>query len=211
MKTVFVSAWSLLDELCSKNNHITLLKDKQEDFTHHCCELYKQFCDKFMQKPSSPDTKIYLDRHKVGAIIAVQGAFGGYLQYDSQIEPNYVFLARYAMPIVVGLSLLEQEMNENLQPFCEDFNSSFSAQALYIPEPSSCDTKYINSLARMLYYEEQRVREKENGGQQIVDDMLLIILEFANTFFLLEECTLLFNHIDTKKWSKFMREHSVEE
>lgn len=187
MKSVFKAAWALMRECC-KNYDDVSFDDTQENknrFLVDCVSLYEEFVNNHMKK--NEKKKVNLDRHKVGAIIAIEGSKGHYFTYKNELQSDQLFLGNFSIPLIVGLSLVEQEFSKDLQVY--HLADNIDDVKLYIPEPSSCDTLYIDSLARMLYFaQEYKVNE------------LMQVLEFANIFFLIEECTLLANSIDISKW-----------
>lgn len=187
MKRVFKAAWSLMGECC-KNYDDVSFNDTHENksrFLDDCVSLYENFVKCHMK--ANENKEVNLDRHKVGAIIAIKGSRGHYFTCKHESQPNELFLGQFSIPLIVGLSLVEQELCNDLQKY--RLVDNIDDIVLYIPEPSSCNTLYIDSLARMLYF-----------AQKYDVDELMQVLEFANTFFLIEECTLLSNKIDINQW-----------
>ncbi len=189
MDAVFKAAWDAMERYSNDIKKIKINKDKKDIFVEKCKNLYKNFFKEYMNGDSKT-----LDRHKIGAIISVVGSSDDYIESAVSINGNEFFLGRYNIPIVVSLSFIGQEINKDLHRF--KFVRRSKHIDLHIPLPASCETFYIDSLARMLRFEE---------AKNISDT--LRVLELANTFFLIEECTLLKLKINMDKWVKLKRQH----
>lgn len=182
MNAVFKAAWEAMEKYSKQVDKIKIIKDKENVFIEKCMKLYNNFSDEYMSKDNTE-----LDRHKIGAIISIVGSSDNYIESNILIKKDMFFLGRYSIPVVVAFDFIEQQMNDDLHQF-RLIRKNKTAK-LYIPSPSSCETWYIDSIARILLHE-----EKKN-----VSDTLRVV-ELANTLFLIEECTLLKYKINMKKW-----------
>lgn len=200
MKDVFKAAWDVFEAFAKQNKNVVLLDGKKDEFVNSCCLLYNQFVDKYMKKDSTYTPEIQetfvnnlkLDRHKIGAIISIVGS-RGYFRRREESKTDKLFIGQYTIPISVGLQLVVDDTNSDLKEF-GFLNQEKKSIEMYIPEPKVCKTNYIVSLARNLIFEEQSK----------VDD-LLRVMELANVFFLMEECTLLYEKVPMDEWLNFKR------
>lgn len=199
MKDVFYAAWTAFGELCGED--ITLCESQKENFVEKCCDAYKNFSNKYMHdvvtKNEKHGNQLSLDRHKTAAIISVIGA-NGYIKSKKMLEENEILWGQFTIPLVVGLSLVQQDFNDDLHRF--KILKETSDIQVYIPTPSSCDRYYIDALARNIYYGLKL-------GEKYTDVM---IMDLANIFFLLEECSLLKNEINIKKWLEYKKRDNDE-
>lgn len=197
MKDVFLAAWDAFEAFTESNNDLITLNGNKDDFVQNCCDLYNRFIEKYMKKASKNNSIVdetsinqsKLDRHKIGAIISIVGS-RKYFSIKNQDTADSLFIGQYTIPISVGLQLVIDDINSDLK----EWGSKKSSIEMYVPEPKVCKTNYIVSLARILIFEEQNK----------VDDLLRII-ELANVFFLMEECTLLNENIPMNEWLNFKR------
>lgn len=204
MKDVFKAAWDAFEIFAKNNENKVVLVGNKDEFAESCCVLYNKFIDKYMKKdsPSKSNSKIEsknnsvdapkLDRHKIGAIISIVGS-RNYFKPKNDNGTDQLFIGKYTIPISVGLQLVIDDTNADLKEF-GFLNQEKTDIKMYIPKPKVCKTNYIVSIARNLIFEEQSK----------VDD-LLRVLELANVFFLMEECTLLFEKVPMNEWLEFKR------
>ena len=193
MRQVFEAAWKSF--VLFRDNHTDLveLEDKKEQFVNECCDLYKGFVNKHMKKTTNNNDKLKLDRHKIGAIVAIVGS-RDYFSSINTVNSDVFFVGKYTIPINVGLQIILDDINRDLKDF-GFFSKKRKSIEIYIPQAKVCTTSYDVVLARTLYYEEENK----------VDDVLRV-LELANVFFLIEECTLLSESVHMQKWLDFKRE-----
>ena len=194
METVFIAAWEAFEKLAEINTEFEL-ENKKDEFVKKCTTLYDEFVDEHMQKTKFKE-KQYLDRHKLGAIIAIVGS-KGYIKSRNSIPSDKFFIGQYLVPVIVALQLVLDDTNKDLID-ANLIKGNELIENLYIPEPKVCSTPYQVVLARTLFFE-------EDYG---VNDLLRVI-ELANVFFLIEELTLIKEDIPMDKWLAFKRNQSA--
>ncbi len=191
MDTVFKAAWQAMNEYCSNKSEITLNKKQEKKYVGKCAGLYRDFISEYM----SADSNV-LDRHKISSIIAIVGSSDDYVQSVNAVGDDKFFLGRYNVPLAVALAFIEQSMNKDLHDF--KLIGESERLKLHIPLPTSCNTPYIDSIARILWFEERKS----------VSDTLRVV-ELANIFFLIEECTLLKYGVNMQKWVEMKKEQEL--
>lgn len=130
--------------------------------------LYKNIKEEFMK-----NSVVYLDRHKVAAIIIIAFVRTNALGYGKQLD-NSMFWGNYKLAISVGLSYMLDRLNNELrEKDCKTIITKY-----IMPEVFMDEMPYIDVLARNIY-----ISEIQN-----VSDVNVITL--AEKLFMIEYITI---------------------
>lgn len=191
MKEIYSNSWEAIKEFAQKDSRIKL-NDLKETFEKECVAVHNELVEKYMRKDSKPQ----LDRHKLAAIIAVCGSQEGFIESGEEIKGDNIFFGRFMVSLFAALSFMEDDLNEDIK--ASKLLPPDEKVGLCLPDPVICETKCVNAMARMMYWEEQTKTDK-----------CMRVLEMANTLFLVEQYTLLMYDVDLEEWTKYMRKKAV--
>lgn len=187
MNTIYRDAWKAIKEYSEQDSRIAFVVS-EEEFVNKCDTVHKYIIRDYMKKNPKPQ----LDRHKLAAIIAVCGSAESFIKSSEEIEGDNIFFGRFMVALYVALSFMEDDLNADIKE--SKLLSPDEKVGLCLPDPVICETKSVNSMARMMYWEE---RTKT--------DVCIRVLELANTLFLIEQYTLLMYDVDLEEWTTYMR------
>lgn len=187
MKTIYRDAWKAIKEYIIKDGDMECMME-EEKFAEYCESLHNKIKDNYMKNIPEP----HLDRHKLAAIIAVCASNEKVIQKKTEIEKGKLFLGRYLVALYAALSFMEDNLNKDIKD--SGLLHLERKIGLCLPDPVICETKSVNAMARMMYWE-----EREN-----TDDCIRV-LELANTLFLIEQYTLLMYDVDIDSWAVYKR------
>lgn len=188
MKTIYRDAWKSINKYIAEMKELKFTVDEDE-FANCCKNLHEKIKENYMKENPEP----HLDRHKLAAIIAVCAS--KHIEANVRLEKDKLFFGNYLVGLYAALSFMEADLKSDVREsgllsFGEDIK-------LCLPDPVICETKSVNAMARMMYWEEQTK----------TDDCIRV-LELANTLFLIEQYTLLMFDIDMESWVAFKRRTS---
>lgn len=148
-----------------------------ERFNTSFRDLYHFIQDKYMSKDVDE-----LDRHKVAAIIVTSLIKASPLVVRKAPENDMLFLGNHYIALQIALAymlnLLNQELRDRDLPEVDKY---------MLPEAFSCETNYMDIMARNLYFSENNPAWNINP------------LDWAERFFLLEYITLKERGIDMRR------------
>ncbi len=150
----------------NRDKNIVVNKNKYIDFQN----VFENMYDK-IKKENMRTEVVYLDRHKVAAIIIYSIVKTRVIEYKESTD-NKEFLGNYQFALSAGLSYMQYELNQILNE-----EGKTPIKKLVFPEVMNGPQDYKNSVINMLYF-----ADKEGNFN---------ILELANMFFLLEQFNML--------------------
>ena len=196
MNNTLNSFLDLAKEYCKafseKGLNVQFKEEKRQEYLEGTKNRYNAYKDTYM----STDVE-FLDRHKVAAIMVVQGLKLGIIDSSAAAPENsegYINIASANILLLCAIDYLIAQINEiitqksKLEPL-DDF--------LY-PKAWSCDTDYIDVVCRNLYFAQK--------------DYQLNEMELADKFFLLEYICLLctFNRETAEEYFRILKEYQIE-
>lgn len=149
-----------------KDENIIVNKDKYIEFQNVFEKMYDKIKNENMQ-----NEVLYLDRHKVAAIIIYSIVKIKVVEYGVSAEGKE-FLGNYQLAFSAGLSYLQYELNQKLNE-----KEITPIKKFLFPEVMYGTLCYKDNVINMLFFS-----DKESN---------LNILELANMLFLLEQFNLL--------------------
>ena len=162
---MFVSA---AEQMIQDDSDIVLNYAAEQHFGDNFDALYRRITEKYMK-----DSVVYLDRHKVAAIVLIAFIRINALGYRKRLESS-MFWGNYKLAISVGLSyMLVMLNNELMENGCKT-----TIEKYIMPEVLMDDIPYIDVFARNIYYLETQKKSDFN------------VIELANSLFLLEYITM---------------------
>lgn len=151
------------------DENVILNKEKKIVFQKIFEEIYNKIKNQNMR-----DEVIFLDRHKVAAIVICSIIKTKVFEYRMTDE-NKVFLGNYCLALSAGLSYLQYELNQALQE-----EGKLPIKKIGFPDVMYGKSSYKENLVNMLYFSD-------------LEDSLNV-LGLANIMFLLEQINLLQSH-----------------
>lgn len=171
MKPLLEEIWRLValgaDSVVDKS--ISFQKEKYGEFVKCFENIYGNILTNYMYS----DVKA-LDRHKVAAILIIALIEVEPLEIEN-LPHNKIFLGNENLALQIGLSYMQNELNDVLQE--REIKRKISQYNM--PMPISCGTSYINVMGRNLYL------------SKTVDEWKLNPLELSERLFLVEYITLI--------------------
>lgn len=142
------------------------LKDK---YLKQCDDQYNNYKAKFMKSEVKN-----LDRHKVAAILVVEGIALNIIHCDN-IPKDQIFIGQEKILLTYAFRYIMRDFNSIIR------NSGFERMKQFVlPEAFSCETKYIDIMCRNLMY------TRETGILADPKMALNVEMELAEKLFLLE-------------------------
>lgn len=183
MRETVRSAWDLLSVAYKQNigNDSNFTFD--ESLFDKCYSQF-QYWHKTIQKYYMKDSKKELDRHKIAAILTISIIESKAICCKTALPDDQIFIGSQLLAVTCGLSYMQDQLNQILIE-----NNYRTIDKFDLPTPLSCDTDYLEVLARNLYFQEYG---KDSDGKKIWS---LNPLSLANEYFLIEYMTLLNRHI----------------
>lgn len=167
-KQVWEMFVSVAEQMMQDDSDIVLNYAAEQHFSDVFDTLYKYISGEFMK-----DSVVYLDRHKVAAIVIMAFVRVNALGYGKRLE-NSMFWGNYKLAISVGLSYMLVMFNNELRK-----NGCKTTITKYImPEVFMDDIPYIDVFARNIYNSE--IQKKSDS----------YVLDLADKLFLLEYITM---------------------
>lgn len=176
MKPTIKNAWDLL-KIAYLNKEDNFNFD--ENLFEECYKHFK-YWHKLIQKEFMKDPKKELDRHKIAAILTISIIQTRAITYNKQIQDDKIFIGGQLLAITCGLSYMQDQLNQLLTEHGYKTIDKYD-----LPSPFSCDTNYLEVLARNLYYQEFA---EDSSGEKL---WRLNPLSLANDYYLIEYITLL--------------------
>ena len=149
-----------------RDKNIIVHRERADEFNRTFHELYS----KTMKQNMAQDV-IFLDRHKVAAIIILSIIKSEILEYRD-VTDNKVFLGNYHLALSTGLSYMQYELNQVLREKGESIIKKYD-----FPDVMHGKSSYKENLINMLYFSDK----EEN----------LSVLSLANIMFMIETYNLL--------------------
>ncbi len=146
-----------------------LMEQLKDDYFQRCDDKYNNYKEKFMKSEVKN-----LDRHKVAAILVVEGIALNLIRCDT-IPENQIFIGQEKILLRCAFRYIMREFNSIIRK-----SNLESMQNFVLPEAFSCETKYIDIMCRNLMY------TKESGILTDSKNALTVEMELAEKFFLLE-------------------------
>ncbi|MCC8074975.1 MAG: hypothetical protein LIO95_03365 [Clostridiales bacterium] len=173
--------WRLLSVYCEiLNKHNVPISIREEKKTAYCDAVKKQ-CKEYKSKYMSSNTS-ELDRHKVAAIMVVEGLERDVIdssKIDEQLGPDTINIGAEKVLLVAALDFITATVNQIFEKEKEK-NPGVGLErfpGFVLPDAWSCDTEFINIMSRTLYYARR--------------DYQLNEMELAEKFFILEYGSIL--------------------
>lgn len=166
--------WDAIARGCRENYSteylpLYLMEDLKGKYFSQCDDQYNNYKTKFMK----PEVK-NLDRHKVAAILVVEGISLNIIHCD-KIPEEQVFIGQEKILLTYALRYIMRDFNNIIS------GSGFEHMKQFVlPEAFSCKTKYIDIMCRNLIY------ARKAGMLANSEFSLNIEMELAEKFFLLE-------------------------
>lgn len=181
MRPTAENTWTMLKKICEDAHK----KDSNVCFDANCFELfYTRFKYWHALIKNFMDSSVTeLDRHKIAAILTISIIESHSITYNNLPE-NTVFIGAELYALTCGFSYMQDQLNNILRS-----KGQTEIEKYVLPEPFYCSTKYLDVMARNLYYAETKV---DDDGTKLWG---LNPLELANTFYLIEYITLLSNNV----------------
>lgn len=169
--------WNLFiketEKIIQNDKNLKLHKEKYSLYKKEFLEEYNHIKNCYMK-----DEVVFLDRHKVAAIIITSLIKVEPISYcDKEKADNSIFIGTYFTAISVGLSFMLGALNNKLKE-----NKLKEITKYEFPPQMCCDQTYFDVLCRNLY-----ILNSENR---------LYPIDLANILFWIETYTLLKNGID---------------
>ncbi len=148
MTTLVNEVWTLLEKEYeaynkqNKNFTANLTDEKKQAFHDLCDNKY----DYIMKKYMDPSV-MFLDRHKVAAIIIISLLELDIIHYEN-MDNDYVFIGAEVVALKVGLAYMVEKLNEKLK----DRGVQKRVEMFEFPNAQSCKTPYMEIICRNLYY-----------------------------------------------------------
>lgn len=156
-------------ESYSTYQQLRLKKELKDKYLDQCDGQYNRYKAKFM-KPEVEN----LDRHKVAAILVVEGIALNLICCDD-IPAGRIFIGQEKILLSCAFQYIRRDFNSIIR------HSSFDPMKEFVlPNAFSCETKYIDIMCRNLMY------TKEAGTLTDPEHALTVEMELAEKFFLLE-------------------------
>lgn len=186
MRQTVLNAWDLLEtayntKIKDQNSDIIFDKNLFDD----CYDYFKQWRE-LIQKKYMKDPEKELDRHKIAAILTISIIQSKSIYYNNKISNNQIFIGLQLLAVTCGLSYMQDELNKILIENGYDPIDKYD-----LPIPFSCDTNYLEVIARNLYYQEHGT---DLSGKKV---WTFNPLDLANEYFLIEYITLIKRGIPT--------------
>lgn len=166
--------WNAIARACRESYSaeylpLCLMKELKEKYLKQCDDQYNNYKAKFMKSEVEN-----LDRHKVAAILVVEGIALNIIRCD-KIPADQIFIGQEKILLTCALRYLMRDFNNIIS------NSGFERMKQFVlPEAFSCETKYIDVMCRNLLYTQKA------GTFTDPEFALNIEMELAEKFFLLE-------------------------
>lgn len=171
MKSTTRAYWKAITKHCEAlstgKDSMYVDNSLEEKYVSNCDKAY-ELC---MLKEMSSDV-VYLDRHKVAAILVIEAAKLGVIKRkDGRIADteDEWFIGAQKILLISAISYLAQETNRIIEASGKDIPKMTQFK---MPEAFSCNTSYIDIMSRLLRNE--------------LDDGRLYVLSWSEKFFLLE-------------------------
>jgi len=171
MKTTTKAFWSAVSQQCgqlsTETDHIYIDASLKDGYIVACDVEYKKCKDENMNKSVQN-----LDRHKVAAILVIQGLTLDIVKRKDGNEADTeekIFIGKEKAILSCAISYLAQQINIIIRNSGRSFDL---INRFILPTAFSCQTDYIDIMCRLLHY----------GKKQST----LSVLDLADHFFLLE-------------------------
>lgn len=185
MRSTVEIFWDALERerarLNSSQLPLVLNEEMKENYINRCDTVYKTYKERFMQ-PSVRN----LDRHKVAAILVVEGASLNLICLDKD-DGGKIFLGTERVLLTCALAYLLDQFNFLLDGGGVEgaAKADFPRMAEFRqPGAFACDTKYVDIMSRNLHYTLPHLKLFES--ESALDVHLNVVRELAEKFFLLE-------------------------
>lgn len=159
---------SVAEQMIQDDSDIVLNYAAEQHFSDSFDALYKYIKEEYMK-----DDVVYLDRHKVAAIVIIAFVRTNALGYGKPLGSS-MFWGNYKLSISVGLSymlvMLNNELREN---GCKTTITKYIMPVVFMD-----DISYIDVLARNIYISEIQKKSDSN------------VIDLAEKLFLLECITM---------------------
>ena len=167
-KQVWEMFVSVAEQMMQEDSDIVLNYAAEQHFSDSFDILYKYIKEEHMN-----GSVVYLDRHKVAAIVIIAFIRVNALGYGKRLDSS-MFWGNYKLAISVGLSyMLVMLNNELMENGCKT-----TIEKYIMPEVLMDDIPYIDVFARNIYYLETQKKSDLN------------VIDLANSLFLLECITM---------------------
>lgn len=167
-KQVWEMFVSVAEQMIQDDSDIVLNYAAEQHFGDSFDALYGYIKEGYMK-----DSVVYLDRHKVAAIIIIAFVRANALGYGKRLE-NSTFWGNYKLAISVGLSYMLVMFNNELR----EHGYETTIAKYVMPEVLMDDIPYIDVLARNIYISEVKKKSDFN------------VIDLAEKLFLLEYITM---------------------
>lgn len=161
--------WNLLERTAEINSEIELNQTAFDEYK----QSFQKWVD-IIKTTFMAENVTHLDRHKMAAIIIVSILESGAIICPNDISPNKRFIGQYQSALSVGLTYMQNRLNEILVR-----KKQKPVDKIWMPEfVFSCDVPYFDISARNFYFTKEML------------DCNLNPLSIAKELFLLEYITV---------------------
>lgn len=167
-KQVWEMFISVGEQMMKEDSDIVLNYAAEQYFSNSFDILYKYTKKEYMR-----DSVVYLDRHKVAAIVIIAFARANVLGYGKHLDGS-MFWGNYKLAISVGLSYMLDMFNNELR----ENGNNITIKKYIMPEVLMDNIPYIDVLARNIYITELEGKSEVN------------VLNLAEKLYLLEYITM---------------------
>lgn len=175
-----------------QDKSIAFSNDSYASFHEYAEELYNEIKDKYMAKghieKGMNSSDIFLDRHKVAAVLIVAALETAVVSYNKNLSDGRQFLGCEMFVTEIAWSWMVEKLNKEFS----DKHIDIKIDKLTMPRAFSCNTPYFDIFCRELFY------AKTSGK--------LFALDIADRLFLLEYITLIDKGIDLTLLSYYKEE-----
>lgn len=191
MRQTIGAFFSLVEEYCKganeQKNVVTFCADKKEKYISAVEKRCAEYKEKYM------DTEVkYLDRHKIAAILVVEGLNIGIIEKAQEYveTQGFLFVGPQKILLMGALEYLRAMMNEAIEG-----TSLAPISEFLLPSAWACSTDYLDIMSRNLCLAQTEFQ---------LNDM-----ELAEKFFLIEYIAILqqYNKADAEKCFSILKEY----
>ncbi len=162
-KQVWEMFVSVAEQMMKDDSEIVLNYAAVQQFSDGFDKLYIYIKEVFMQ-----DSVVYLDRHKVAAIIIISFVRANALGYGKSLDSS-MFWGNYKLAISVGLSYMLDMFNHELR----EGGCQITITKYIMPKVLMDDIPYIDVLARNIYISETQ-RKSDSYVIDLAEKLFLI-------------------------------------